>query len=100
MPSVDAARASPWRVQAASALNVLLTGLSCCRLQVVRSARALTQPLFYRGGSNLRRMYEAADLPDRLVVVGDSLCSFNPVRSSSTVALPQFCDACQKGRVS
>ncbi len=56
----------------------------------MRSAKALTQPMFYRGGSNLRRMYEAADLPDRLVVIGDSLCSFNPVRSSPTCSFVLF----------
>ena len=56
--------------------------------------------MFYRGGSNLRRMYEDADLPDRLVVVGDSLCSFNPARSSPTRSFALFPDTCQKGRVS
>ncbi|KAK9825470.1 hypothetical protein WJX81_006761 [Elliptochloris bilobata] len=44
----------------------------------VRNARPLCKPLLYCGGSNLRRLYEAADLPDRLCVSGDSLCSFNP----------------------
>lgn len=51
-------------------------------VQVVRSARPLSKPLGYRGASNLRRLYEQADMPDRLVVLGDSLCSFNPVRSA------------------
>ena len=49
-------------------------------MQVARASRPLSKPLVYRGASNLRRLYEQADMPDRLVVIGDSLCSFNPVR--------------------
>ena len=49
-------------------------------VQVARASRPLSKPLVYRGASNLRRLYEQADMPDRLVVIGDSLCSFNPVR--------------------
>ena len=69
-------------------------------VQVVRDARPLSKPLVYRGGSNLRRLYEQADMPDRLVVIGDSLCSFNPVGPPKPcqlfppLCICTFCSSC------
>jgi 2-polyprenyl-6-methoxyphenol hydroxylase-like FAD-dependent oxidoreductase len=47
---------------------------------VIARAEPLTDPVAYAFPSNRRRRYERVKhLPDRFVVMGDALCSFNPI---------------------
>jgi 2-polyprenyl-6-methoxyphenol hydroxylase-like FAD-dependent oxidoreductase len=46
---------------------------------LIRIAEPIDAPVAFRFPASTRRYYERARLPDNLVVIGDSLCSFNPV---------------------
>ena len=46
---------------------------------LIRAAEPIDSPVAFRFPASTRRHYERTRLPDNLVVVGDSLCSFNPV---------------------
>jgi 2-polyprenyl-6-methoxyphenol hydroxylase-like FAD-dependent oxidoreductase len=45
----------------------------------IRQAEPLDTPIAFRFPASTRRYYERTRLPDNMVVLGDSLCSFNPV---------------------
>jgi len=45
----------------------------------LRHAKRVTDLANYSRTGNYRRLYEKEDLPDGLVVLGDSACAFNPV---------------------
>ena len=45
----------------------------------IREGEPIDNPIFFRFPVSVRRRYERVRLPGNLVVVGDSLCSFNPV---------------------
>ena len=46
---------------------------------LIRSAEPIDVPAAFRFPASTRRYYERSRLPDNMVVIGDSLCSFNPV---------------------
>ena len=45
----------------------------------VREGEPIDNPIFFRFPASVRRRYERVALPRNLIVLGDSLCSFNPV---------------------
>ena len=45
----------------------------------VREGEPIDNPIFFRFPASIRRRYERVRLPRNLIVLGDSLCSFNPV---------------------
>ena len=45
----------------------------------VRDGEPIDNPIFFRFPASVRRRYEHVRLPRNLIVLGDSLCSFNPV---------------------
>jgi hypothetical protein len=47
--------------------------------RLIRVAEPIDTPVGFRFPASTRRYYERTRLPDNLVVMGDSLCSFNPV---------------------
>jgi 2-polyprenyl-6-methoxyphenol hydroxylase-like FAD-dependent oxidoreductase len=47
--------------------------------RLIRVAEPIDTPVGFRFPTSTRRYYERTRLPDNLVVLGDSLCSFNPV---------------------
>ncbi|CAL8461959.1 g1490 [Coccomyxa elongata] len=47
--------------------------------EAIKEAEPVTRSFAYSGMTNLRRLYEDIELPNRLAVVGDSLAAFNPV---------------------
>lgn len=53
-------------------------GVQTLRRQI-EAAEPIDDPIAFRFPASTRRHYEQTALPDRLLVVGDSLCSFNPV---------------------
>lgn len=46
---------------------------------LIRIGEPIDAPIAFRFPASTRRYYERTRLPDNLVVIGDSLCSFNPV---------------------
>ena len=46
---------------------------------LIRAAEPIDDPIAFRFPASTRRHYERIELPDNLVVLGDSLCSLNPV---------------------
>ncbi len=46
---------------------------------MIRAAEPIDTPTAFRFPASTRRHYERIELPDNLVVLGDSLCSLNPV---------------------
>jgi 2-polyprenyl-6-methoxyphenol hydroxylase-like FAD-dependent oxidoreductase len=47
--------------------------------EAISGAEPLTDAVGWANTANLRRHYDRAQLPDRLLAVGDSACAFNPV---------------------
>ena len=47
--------------------------------RLIRAAEPIDAPVGFRFPASTRRHYERTRLPNNLVVLGDSLCSFNPV---------------------
>ena len=47
--------------------------------RLIRAAEPIDAPVGFRFPASTRRRYERTRLPNNLVVLGDSLCSFNPV---------------------
>ena len=74
---------------AASKMAVDFTTNTPTRVQLMRVAKPLFDPVAYRGATNRRRYYEEVALPRNLVVLGDAVCTFNPAygQGISTAAL-------------
>jgi 2-polyprenyl-6-methoxyphenol hydroxylase-like FAD-dependent oxidoreductase len=47
--------------------------------EAIAGAEPLTDAVAWANTANVRRHYDQVQLPDRLLVVGDSACAFNPV---------------------
>ena len=54
--------------------------VACDEIHIaIREGEPIDNPIFFRFPASVRRHYERVRLPRNLVVLGDSLCSFNPV---------------------